>query len=235
MAKVESLADILYAKLEASILSGAIPPGAKLPSQKDIAEREDVSRTVVREAMARLEAQGYVVARQGSGIYVSESARYRAFQVTQDELSELSDVIKLLEMRLAIETEMAGLAAARRSQSDIVAMQLALRRMQQMHDDVAAAAQADTEFHLAIAHATQNDYFCRFIEFLGVRLVPPRTLYLRDESDRGHMEYAAKVRGEHEAILDAIIRMDIDRARAAARQHLQESLLRHAQLSAEAL
>lgn len=234
MAKAESLADILFAKLEAGILSGALPAGAKLPAQKDIAASEEVSRTVVREAVARLEAHGYAVARQGSGVYVTGNAGYKAFQVTRDELADLSDVIKLLEMRLAVETEMAGLAAARRTQSDITAMQAALRKMQQVHKDVGLAAGADSEFHLAIAQATQNDYFRRFIEFLGVRLVPPRTLYLRDEPGRAHDEYAAKVHGEHEAILDAIIRMDIERARNAARQHLQESLLRHAQLSARA-
>ncbi len=231
MAKLGSLADSLYAKLEAEIISGELPAGSKLPSQKDIAEREEVSRTVVREAVARLEAQGFAVARQGSGVYVSENARYRAFQVTREELSELSDVIKLLEMRLAIETEMAGLAAARRTQNDIAAMRAALRQMREVSDDPAASAAADTQFHLAIAHATQNDYYARFIEFLGVRLVPPRSLYLRDQPDEAHDSYAAKVRSEHDAVLDAIIRMDIDRARAAARDHMQESLHRHSELS----
>lgn len=231
MVKAASLADILYSKLEEGILSGAIPAGSKLPSQKDIAEREDVSRTVVREAVARLEAQGFAVARQGSGVYVSENAQYRAFQVTKEELSELSDVIKLLEMRQAIEAEMAGLAAARRTQRDIGEIRAALRHMRTVSDDAAASAHADSEFHLAIARATQNDYFVRFIQFLGVRLVPPRTLYLRDQSKKAHEAYADKVQDEHEAVLEAIIRMDIDGARAAARLHMQESLIRHSELS----
>ena len=62
MAKAASLADMLYTKLEEDILSGRIPPGSRLPAQKDIAEQENVSRTVVREAVARLEAQGFAVA-----------------------------------------------------------------------------------------------------------------------------------------------------------------------------
>lgn len=231
MVKASSLADILYTKLEAGILSGAIPAGSKLPSQKDIAEREDVSRTVVREAVARLEAQGFAVARQGSGVYISENARYRAFQVTKEELSELSDVIKLLEMRLAIEAEMAGLAAARRTQADIGELRAALRHMRDVNGDPAASAIADSAFHLAIARATQNDYYVRFLEFLGVRLVPPRSLYLRDETPMAHQAYASKVRDEHDAVLDAIVRMDIEGARAAARHHMQESLLRHSELS----
>jgi DNA-binding FadR family transcriptional regulator len=231
MVKAASLADILYAKLEEEIISGVIPAGSKLPAQKDIAEREEVSRTVVREAVARLEAQGFAVARQGSGVYVSETAQYRAFQVTKEELSELSDVIKLLEMRQAIEAEMAGLAAARRTQADIAEMRAALRRMREVGDDPAASAQVDSEFHLAIARATQNDYFVRFIQFLGVRLVPPRSLYLRDQSEDVHQAYVGKVSDEHEALLEAIIRMDIEGARLAARLHMQESLIRHSELS----
>ncbi|WP_374297642.1 FadR/GntR family transcriptional regulator [Sphingomonas sp.] len=225
------MADALFAKLETSILDGELAPGAQMPTQKIIAETEKVSRTVVREAVARLEAQGLVVSRQGSGVYVAEDARYRAFQVTRDELSELADVIRLLEMRLAIEAEMAAFAAARRTTEDVGAMRAALRRMAQFSDDPVAAAAADVEFHLAIARATRNDYFVRLIDFLGLRLVPPRNLYLRDKPVGAHEAYVAKVRGEHEAILDAITRMDVPRARQAAWDHMQESLNRHSELS----
>lgn len=231
MAKAGSLADTLYAKLEEDILSGKIPAGSRLPPQKDIAEKEGVSRTVVREAVARLEAQGIAVGRQGAGVFVSESPRYRAFQVTKDELSELSDVIRLLEIRLAIETEMAGLAAARRTLEDIDAMRDALRRVARAGSDATAAATADSEFHLAIARATRNDYYSRIVEFLGVRLVPPSTLYLRHQPEEVHGAYVHKVGNEHEAVLDAIIRMDIEGARAAARIHMQESLRRHTEIS----
>lgn len=230
MAKTSSLADQLYERLEARIISGEIAAGSKLPAQKDIAQVEDVSRTVVREAVARLEARGFAVARQGSGVFVTENARYSAFQVTREELSELSDVVKLLEMRLAIESEMAGLAAARRTLDDIQRMQAALRRMREVRTDPAASAAADAQFHLAIASASKNEYFSRFMEFLGVRLVPPRNLYLRNQPEQAHNDYAEQVFKEHEAVLDAIIRMDIEKARGAARAHMQESLHRHSEL-----
>ncbi|MBJ6121483.1 FadR/GntR family transcriptional regulator [Sphingomonas mollis] len=226
-----SLTDDLFVKLEARIRSGEMPPGSRFPTQKDICIAENVSRTVVREAVARLSAQGLTNSRQGSGVFVADTAAYRAFQVTRDELSELTDVIKLLEMRLAVETEMASLAAARRTTADIGAIREALQEMADVSDDPAAAARADIAFHLAIARATQNDYFVRLIDFLGLRLVPPRNLYLQGQSDEAHRAYAALVRAEHEAILDAIVRMDSDRARAAARHHMQESLSRHSQLS----
>ncbi|USI71925.1 FadR/GntR family transcriptional regulator [Sphingomonas morindae] len=226
-----SLSDTLFRKLEQRIISGDMPPGSRFPTQREICADEQVSRTVVREAVARLAAQGLVTSRQGSGVFVAETARYRAFQVTRDELHALADVIKLLEMRLAIEAEMAALAAARRTTADIGAIREALRRMAEVEGDPEAAARADAAFHLAIARATQNDYYVRIVDFLGVRLVPPRNLYLRDGSGPDHVAYVAKVRAEHEAVLDAIVRMDPPRARDAARHHMQESLSRHTQLS----
>ncbi|MBO9713862.1 FadR/GntR family transcriptional regulator [Sphingomonas sp.] len=229
-----SLTDELYTKLEARIRSGELLPGSRLPTQKEIALAENVSRTVVREAVARLAAHGLTVSRQGSGVFVADDAEPRAFQITRDELGELADVIKLLEMRLAVETEMAGLAAARRTTDDIAAIQEALQQIVESQHDPVAAAKADAAFHLAIAQATQNDYYVRFVEFLGLRLVPPRNLYLRDQPEPAHDAYVAKVHAEHEAIVDAIVRMDSVRAREAARHHMQESLTRHSMLSAAA-
>lgn len=229
--RASSLTDDLFVKLEARIRSGEMPPGSRFPAQKDICAAENVSRTVVREASARLAAQGLTTSRQGSGVFVADTAAYRAFQVTRDELRALADVIKLLEMRLAIEAEMASLAAARRTTDNIGEIREALHRMAEVSDDPAAAAQADIAFHLAIARATQNDYYVRLIDFLGLRLVPPRSLYLRDQSAEAHEAYAARVRAEHDAILDAIVRMDSPRARDAARHHMQESLSRHTELS----
>jgi len=226
-----SMADTLFAKLEARIRSGEMPPGSRFPTQKEIAEEEKVSRTVVREAVARLEAQGIAVARQGSGVFVTEDARYRAFQITRDEMGELADVIRLLEVRLAVEAEMAAFAASRRNLDDIAALRAALRDMAAVADDPVASAAADTRFHTAIARASQNDTFVRLIDFLGVRLVPPRSLYLRHQPAEAHRAYVDKVRLEHEAIVDAIVRMNPAAARDAARTHMQESLGRHSELS----
>jgi GntR family transcriptional repressor for pyruvate dehydrogenase complex len=229
-----SLADELFTKIEARIRSGELVPGTRLPAQKEIADSEKVSRTVVREAVARLTAHGLTVSRQGSGVFVADTAQYRAFQITPEELTELADVIKLLEIRLGVETEMAGLAAARRTTADIGAIQEALQDMVEQEDDPVAAAKADRAFHLAIARATQNDYYVRFAEFLGLRLVPPRNLYLGDQPQSAQVAYSAKVHAEHQAIVDAIVRMDTTRAREAARHHMQESLTRHSMLSATA-
>lgn len=231
MTKTASLTDIVFSRLEARILSGEWAPGSRLPTQKDLTESEAVSRTVVREAVARLEAQGMATARQGAGVFVADGARYRAFQVTQAEMGDLTDVIRLLEMRLAVETEMAALAAMRRTVDDVRSMRAALAAIQRVSDDPALAAEADSQFHLAIARASKNEYFERFCEFLGVRLVPPRALALRGNPEESPQDYARRVNDQHIAIVDAIARMDPEGARTAARLHMQHSLGRHMRLA----
>ncbi|MGF7151826.1 DNA-binding FadR family transcriptional regulator [Sphingomonas zeicaulis] len=225
-----SLTDRLFSMLEARIRSGEIQPGSRLPTQRELCVHERVSRTVVREAFARLTAQGLTTSRQGSGVFVARQLPLQAFQVTADELCDIEDVIKLIEIRLAIESEMAALAAARRSFADIAALRDALERMSGAGDDTAESARADTAFHLAIARATQNEHYVQMIGFLGERLVPPRALYLRDQSLQTREDYATLIDHEHDMILDAIIRMEPDRAREAAREHMQESLSRHSRL-----
>src|SRR3546814_19282581 len=94
----------------------------RLPTEAEFVDVLGVSRTVIREAIARLAAAGLVEARQGKGLFVSETARYQAFQITRDEVENLSDVIELLELRLCVETEMAALDAERRYEVDVMNM-----------------------------------------------------------------------------------------------------------------
>lgn len=223
-----SLVDDIFDDLSQRIASGELPPGLRLPTEKEFASERAVSRTVIREAVARLAAQGMVVARQGSGVFVAETAHYQAFQVTRQELSNVDDVIKLLEMRLAIETEMASLAATRRSDDDLAALRAALDAMAQEAGDVDDTLDADVAFHRAIARASGNAYFERFIDFLGVRLVPPRRVYLHDEAEAAHRAYMRAIWKEHEAIFLAIESRDARKARNAARNHMRLSLKRHA-------
>jgi GntR family transcriptional repressor for pyruvate dehydrogenase complex len=227
--KAASLADDLVARLEAQIESGTMPPGTRFPSEKAITEDFGVSRTVVREAFARLAARGLLVSRRGSGAYVADDAQYRAFQVTAGEVGEIDDVIRLLEMRMGFEAEMAGLAAERRSEEDLAAIRSALAAMAASTDGDLAVA-ADAAFHAAIARASGNPYFLRFTEFLGVRLVPSRRLYLRTGDARTHQRYAQTINRDHQAIYDAIEAQDPAAARRAARRHILQSIMRHRRL-----
>ena len=84
--------------------------------------------------------------------------------------------------------------------------------------------------HMRPCRATRNDYIVRFTEFLGVRLVPLRTLYLRNSDDMPREEYIRAIADDHEAIFAAISKRDPEAARAAARAHMQKSMDRHEQI-----
>lgn len=225
-----SLVDAACEHIRTSIMSGVHRPGAQLPTEAEFVDVLGVSRTVIREAIARLAAAGLVEARQGKGLFVSETARYQAFQVTRDEVENLSDVIQLLELRLCVETEMAALAAERRTEVDVMNMRQQIRILGEAAVGLEDSVKADVEFHNAIARASKNTYYAKLIDFLGVRLVPPRSLYLRQGQAYIGDSYKAVISAEHEAILDAIIHRDPDAARVAARTHMSGSLKRHREL-----
>lgn len=225
-----SLVDAACEHIKASIQLGERWPGARLPTEAEYVEMLGVSRAVVREAVARLAAEGLVEARQGKGVFVSETARYQAFQVTRDELDNLKDVIQLLELRMCVETEMASLAAERRSELDIMNMRQQLKLLALAKDGIDDSVKADVEFHRVIAKASNNVYYAKLIDFLGVRLVPPRSLYLQQSPAFLSESYKEIIRAEHEAIFEAIVNRDPEGARLAARSHMSESLKRHREL-----
>lgn len=227
--KAESLADDLVARFRSDIESGVLAPGDRFPTEKVITEDFGVSRTVVREAFARLAAQGLLESRRGSGAYVAENARYRAFQVMPEDLAAIEDVLKLLEMRTALETEMAALAAERRTADDLEMLERLLAEME-VSEDGAQSMVIDRAFHAAIAGATRNDYYVRFADFLGLRLIPSRALYLVGEGAMKPQEYARVINADHRAIYHAIAARDADAAREAARRHMRSSYERYAAL-----
>lgn len=225
-----TLVDAACQHIRSSIVSGERGPGARLPSEAEIGDVLRVSRTVVREAISRLAAEGLVEPRHGKGVFVSETAKYQAFQITRDELDSLHDVIQLLELRLSIETEMASLAAERRTEADVMNLRHQLNILAESEGGIDDSVSADAEFHRIIARASNNIYYVKLIDFIGVRLVPPRSLYLRQNGTHMNESYVATIRGEHNAILDAIAERDPQAARLAARTHMSESLRRHREL-----
>ena len=107
-----SLAHELVARLTADITAGKLPPGARLPTEQAMISAAGVSRTVVREAVAALRAEGLVVTRQGVGAFVASNAR-RPFRIDVDGLHTLREVLNVMELRTGIEVEAASLAAER--------------------------------------------------------------------------------------------------------------------------
>ncbi|HLY90546.1 MAG TPA: FCD domain-containing protein [Acetobacteraceae bacterium] len=131
-----------------------------------------IGPTVVREAVAGLSAEGWEEARQGSGVFVKVAPR--VVQVTAKELPNLEDVLALLELRIAVETEMAGLAAERRA--DVAAIEAWMEEFCAAIDEQADGIDAGAALYAAIARATRNQHFVRFIAFHGTILLPCRAV-----------------------------------------------------------
>lgn len=119
----------LVKRLASEIESEKLAPGARLPTEQELVNATGVSRTVVREAISALRADGLVITRQGVGAFVSPDARNRPFRIHSSELQSINDVLRVFELRISIETEAAGFAAERRTKRHIAEMKRCLSLM----------------------------------------------------------------------------------------------------------
>jgi DNA-binding FadR family transcriptional regulator len=232
--KRQSLAKDLVDALTDSINKGHLKVGDKLPSEASIETQFGVSRTVVREAISRLQAAGLVETKHGIGTFILENRVQTAFKVTSQDFATLQDVISVLELRFAIEVEAAALAAQRRTSANISTIASALKAIQSALKNQQDAVAADFQFHLEIARATQNHHFEELITSLGQSIIP-RSRLEKDrkiESDQQHIAYLKKVNTEHENIFQAIRDQDPKAAMQAMRKHLINSIERRRKLIA---
>jgi GntR family transcriptional regulator, transcriptional repressor for pyruvate dehydrogenase complex len=212
--------------LRMRISEGAFQPGDKLPSESQLTAEFSVSRTVVREAIATLRADHLVEPRQGAGVFVLEPVQevQRPFQIVDN--ARISQILEMLELRVAVEMEAAYLAATRRSPAQEEAIYEAEAEIRQRAALGEATSEADLTFHIAIADASNNPRFREFLELLGIALIPRAKL--QDESNsRSPEAYIAMISGEHRAIADAIAAGDAESARDAMRLHLKGSQERY--------
>lgn len=198
------------------IRSDRIRPGARLAPETQLAREFGVSRTVIREAIARLRAGGVLRSEQGRGTFVL-TLPGRPASGTWPSADD--DLAGMLEFRAALESEAASVAARRRSSGH-------LRRLTAVLDgaDVsnpASAVEADWEFHREVARTTGNAYFVAALESIGPGsiVVPPARL---DDADAS----LTRAWEEHRAVVRAIADGDAIAAGAAMRTHLQNSLHR---------
>ena len=213
-----TLAQRVVTGLKERILSGDLAPGSKLPSESELIAAYAVSRTVVREAVTRLRAEGLVETFQGRGSFVLAVPEPTTFRVEASALRTHHDVLAMVDFRIGVESEAAALAAARADAGAASAVGAAM-------DAFVAAApeeavEADFAFHRAVAAATGNRFYLDLIESLGpMMILLPRTR-LGDAyslTDAAHVE---RVRREHENVAAAVRAGDPETARAAMRVHL---------------
>jgi GntR family transcriptional repressor for pyruvate dehydrogenase complex len=223
----------LFEQLAEEIKSGRFAPGERLPTEQALTRAARVSRTVVREAVAALRAEGLVVTRQGVGAFVSAEPQRAPFRIEPERLKSLDDILGVMELRLGVEIESAGLAAERASRAQIRAILNALNAIEEASAAGRSAVDEDLEFHRAIAEATGNPEFPRFLQFIGRHLIPRRIVSGLPERMGGERAYLALIQEEHRRIFQAIESRDAKAAREAMRRHLTRSLERYRKLGAD--
>lgn len=208
-----TLANILTSMIE----DGQLKVGDKLPPEKHITQEHGVSRTVVREAISHLQSHGLVETRHGIGTFV---IRQRADQIDPQADRTLSDVMAVIELRIGIEVDSAGLAALRRNEEQLARMRQALSVLADPSATRSEAAAADYNFHQQIALATDNRYFADITEHLGLTLIPRNRLNSAALNHTASEDYSARLRQEHHDIYMTIANRDPEGAKAAMHRHL---------------
>ncbi len=218
-----TLVEMVLTDLAGKIKGGTYKVGERLPTEPEVMATHGVSRTVVREAMSRLQAAGLTETRHGIGSFVLPQKKEALPSLDSITVTTIRDLLAMLELRISVETEAAGLAALRRSDEQISQMRQALQEFECDVQAGGSSVEPDFRFHLLIAQATGNKYFENFYRQLGTTTIPRTRLDTSRFSSAPGASYLLQSNREHEAILDAIIRNDPESARAGMRMHLTNS------------
>jgi GntR family transcriptional regulator, transcriptional repressor for pyruvate dehydrogenase complex len=216
--QTERIYQQIVEQIEQRFVSGELKVGDQLPSERELAEQFGVSRIAVREAVKALREKGLVEIRPGRGTFITNGTE----GVVRHSLGLLMKIgavgasPNLVEVREILEPEIAALAATRIDEEQIVIMTKAVGVMNMALDDVEVFVEADLDFHLALAQATQNP----IIPILMNSIID----LLREQRKRIALVEGGLSRGQfhHKKILDAVMRHDPKAARSAMQQHLEQ-------------
>jgi GntR family transcriptional repressor for pyruvate dehydrogenase complex len=212
----------LAADLRTRIVDGDIQPGEKLPSENTLISEFGVSRTVVRAALTRLQAEGLVETERGRGSFALTPPQEGTTAGTRPVVS-IEDRLHLLEFRMGVEAEAAALAARNHTDRQLKALQKALEDFTASVEHPAHAMKSDYEFHRAVASASGNPFYSDCLASLGQTMIAmPRTRLMTgvEHYARDHFD---QVVHEHGSIYAAIAERDSATAAAAMRSHLANS------------
>ncbi|MGY4646708.1 GntR family transcriptional regulator, transcriptional repressor for pyruvate dehydrogenase complex [Mycobacterium sp. URHB0021] len=219
-----TLAQRVVAGLKDKILGGDLSAGHKLPSEAELIDEYGVSRTVIREAVTRLRAEGLVETFQGRGSFVLAMPEPTSFTVESATIRTHHDVLDMIDFRVGIETEAAALAAARIDDAGADSIRTALEAFVTAAPE--DAVEADFRFHRAVAAASGNRFYLGLVDSLGpMMILLPRTR-LGDAYSLTDTAHVDRVRREHDSVAAGVIAGDPDIARAAMRVHLGNTRLR---------
>lgn len=211
------LSTLVASSISREIAQGRLKPGDQLPTEQALATTFGVSRNVVREAIARLRSEGRIWSQQGRGAFVADATNATVLTIDYETLQRADSFRNLFELRGMLEVQIAALAATRRSDADIEAMERALDGMRTAPYGSVAWLKNDLGFHRAVAEATRNPYMGQFLIFVSERV---RESILAAGNQQKSDDMARTTLGEHERILAAIKAGDAKAASAAMTRHL---------------
>jgi len=215
----QSLVESVVGQLAAQIESGGAAPGSRLPAENDLCRQFGVSRTVVREAIARLKADQLVQTQPGLGLFVVHRAPGQGvLRLRGSEGSALERAREMLEFRAGLETEAARLAAIRRTGEDVAAIRAALARIAEVERAGGNGGAEDLALHTAIARASRNGYIVQVLQFLARPLVD--AISASREFGVRPVEESEQARDEHRLVVEAIAAGDPEIATLQMRRHL---------------
>jgi GntR family transcriptional repressor for pyruvate dehydrogenase complex len=214
----ERLYEKIVVQIQGRILAGELKPGDHLPSEREMAEQFRVSRTAVREAVKTLTEKGLVQVRPGRGTFITNgtSQAVRHSLGLMLKIGQPEGARHLVEVREIFEPETSALAALRASDDQIAAMREAVATMDGALEDGETFIEADLDFHLALAEASQNSLIPALIDSIVDLLREQRMAIFRVEGGPQRGQH------HHKLILEAVSRHDPVAAREAMRAHLRQ-------------
>jgi GntR family transcriptional regulator, transcriptional repressor for pyruvate dehydrogenase complex len=215
----DQVAKFLISELE----SGKIMPGEIFPSEAKLADRFEVSRTVIREALSRLKCDGLLESKQGRRSIVKDTNSQRVFRLDRLEVSNLAEIGYLYEFRAILESEAGALAAKRRTQDDLERMSQNIDILNQAVRDGIDATAANVDFHMNIVEASKNPFLEDFMKFFIGKIWD---LVQADRDQSSKKGLPPEVQQEHISIFKAISARDSDKARSAILTHLKNAAKR---------
>lgn len=212
------LSERVYGDLMRLIAGAQMPEGARLPPERDLAERFGVSRPVVREVLSRLASDGIVVSRRGAGSFVRRPPTSHLLASVPTDA--LRSTLGTFEIRIAVEPEAAKLSAARRTDAEAATL---VRLADELATALAAGQPShdiDLELHRTIAISTRNPMFETIFEQIGASVA--EIMVAGEGVTAAAPSLSIRMADEHLAIVDAIGARDGDAAASAMRNHLFE-------------
>ncbi len=220
----KALPDQIVDALRAEIASGALGPGQRLPTEKELCEAYGVSRPVVREAIGRLKHDGLITSRQGSGAFVSEEGASNVFRLEVGHLEDGVELQHIIELLVAVEVAVAEKAALRRTPAQLARLKRALLAIDASIAAGKEGVEEDMLFHRSVADASGNPFFRELTDFLEVRA---RKFIRTARTNSARLVGMPRiVQKEHAAIYESIRRRDAAAARRAAESHLRNAAQR---------